>query len=453
MPFVFYDLETTGIDTRYDQILNFAAVRTTSELVVEERREFRCRVDRHIVPHPEALVVTRRTLAEVTDAELPSHYEMMQEVAQLIEAWSPATMIGFNSIRFDEPMLHHALYRTLHNPYLTSWNGNVRADALTLSRSVAFFSPGVLTVPLDERGTRRFTLEMLAAANGLGTGQAHSAMADVEATLALCQLIMERDEECWSRFLQFAAKRNASALIDAGGAFGAVRFRGNEPQPVAAVGLHAPGSDANQRLCLDLAADLDHLSRLSDRDLAQLLAGSNSPAFKLRINACPSLCEIWDVPLDARPGIDDEACDTRAERARTDPRLGPRIVAAVEAASKPRPPAEHVEEQLYDKLPMREDEDLQRRFHASGWPERLEIFKRFADPRSRQLGRRLVYLEAPDLFDRHTRERLDAGVADRLAAPARSRPWTTVADAIAATAALGDRCPAALAAEFKKLAW
>lgn len=452
MPFVFYDLETTGIDTRHDQILNFAAIRTNSELVVQERREFCCRVDHHLVPHPEALIVTRRTLAEVTEPKLPSHYNMMREVAQLIEAWSPATMIGFNSIRFDEPMLHHSLYRTLHNPYLTSWNGNVRADALTLCRSVAFFSPGVLTVPMDAQGSRRFALEQLAAANGVATGHVHSAIADAEATLALCRLIMERDGDCWSRFLQFAAKKSASALIDAGCAFGAVRFRGNEPHPVAAVGLCSPVGDANQRVCLDLSADFDHLSNLADPDLAVLLTAHGSPIFKLRVNACPSLCEIWDVPSDARPGLDDDTCDAKAERARLDPRLGARIAAVIEESSKPRVPAEHVEEQLYDKLPMREDDDLQRRFHAADWRERLEISKRFADPRSRQLGRRLVHLEARDVLDQATCARLDASVVERLTAPAASRPWTTVADAIAAVYALGDRCPAALANEFLALA-
>jgi exodeoxyribonuclease-1 len=305
---------------------------------------------------------------------------------------------------------------------------------------------------VDADGTRRFTLELLAPANGIATGQAHSATADVEATLALCRLIMERDGDCWSRFLQFAAKKSAAALIDAGGAFGAVRFRGNEPHPVAAVGLCSPAGDANLRVCLDLSADLDHLSGLSDPDLTLLLATRDSPVFRLRVNACPSLCEIWDVPPDARPGIDDETCDARAERARADPRLAARIAAVIEASREQRAPAEHVEEQLYDRLPMREDDDLQRRFHAADWSVRAEIARHFADPRSRQLGRRLVHLEAPDALDQATRARLDAGIAGRRAAPAGSRPWTTVADAIAAVDALGEGCPSTLAAEFKALA-
>jgi len=42
---------------------------------------------------------------------------------------SPWIFVGYNSIRFDEEMLRHALFRTLHPAYLTRSHGNCRADA------------------------------------------------------------------------------------------------------------------------------------------------------------------------------------------------------------------------------------------------------------------------------------------------------------------------------------
>lgn len=452
MAFVFYDVETTGTDTRFDQILNFAAIRTDADLSEIERVELRCRADAHVVPHPEALTVTNRSLADVTDPGLPSHYQMMREVARLIETWSPCTLIGFNSIRFDEEMLRHGLFRTLHDPYLTSRNGNARADALTLCRSMTFFSPGALVVPVDSEGRRRFTLERLSRANGCGATAAHSAAADAEATLALCRLAMSLDGECWSRFLRFASRRAAAALVDDGQPFGVVRFRGNEPAPAAAVALGGSAADANQRFCLDLSADLDLLAACPDAELPAALRGGDAPIFKLRVNACQSICEIWDLPAEARPGLTDEECEARAGRALADPRIGARLVAALQGLQVPRAPSVHVEEQLYDALPAREDDDLLRRFHRAPWSERPGIVARLADPRTRRLGRRLIHSEAPAALPAGLRARLDDEVARRLAGPAGSHPFRTVADAIAAATTMGDKCPPALRTSLAKLA-
>ncbi len=70
MGFVFYDTETTGISTSFDQILQFAAIYVDAELNELDRIDIRCRLHPHVVPHPGALRVTGMTIAEVTDGGL-----------------------------------------------------------------------------------------------------------------------------------------------------------------------------------------------------------------------------------------------------------------------------------------------------------------------------------------------------------------------------------------------
>ena len=72
--YVFYDTETTGIETAFDPILQFAAIRTDDDLKELERFNIRCRSLRHIIPSPIALQVTHVTPALLTDSALPSHY-------------------------------------------------------------------------------------------------------------------------------------------------------------------------------------------------------------------------------------------------------------------------------------------------------------------------------------------------------------------------------------------
>jgi exodeoxyribonuclease-1 len=130
MPYVFYDTETTGTETAFDQILQFAAIKTDDDLNELDRFNTRCRLLPHVVPSPEALRVTHVTPARLTDPALPSHYEMMQHIRENLLQWSPATFVGFNSLQFDENLLRQALFQTLHPAYLTNTNGNARSNAL-----------------------------------------------------------------------------------------------------------------------------------------------------------------------------------------------------------------------------------------------------------------------------------------------------------------------------------
>src|SRR5690349_1514286 len=130
MSLVFYDTETTGKETWYDQILQFAAILTDSEFRELDRFEIRCRILHHVVPAPGAMKVTGLKAGMLTDPGLPSHYEMVRQIRAKLLEWSPTTFVGFNSIEFDEDLLRQAFYKTLHDPYLTNKNDNARTDIM-----------------------------------------------------------------------------------------------------------------------------------------------------------------------------------------------------------------------------------------------------------------------------------------------------------------------------------
>jgi hypothetical protein len=61
----------------------------------------------------------------------------MRQIADKLNAWSPAIFIGNNTLAFDEPLLRQAFYQTLQPVYLTNTNGNKRGDVLRLSDRLA----------------------------------------------------------------------------------------------------------------------------------------------------------------------------------------------------------------------------------------------------------------------------------------------------------------------------
>jgi exodeoxyribonuclease-1 len=192
MSFVFYDTETTGLETAFDQILQFAAIRTDADLRETDRFQLRCRLQDHVVPSPGAMRVTGVSMAELIDPALSSHYEMVQQVNEKLRSWSPALFVGYNSMKFDEHLLRQAFYKTLHPVYLTNTNGNSRADAMHMVQAASCFRPDAVVIPVGEKGKSVFKLDQVAPANGFDHADAHDALADVEATIFLCRLIAER---------------------------------------------------------------------------------------------------------------------------------------------------------------------------------------------------------------------------------------------------------------------
>ena len=213
MGLIFYDTETTGTETFFDQILQFAAIKTDENLREVDRFEIRSRLQPHIVPAPRAVLVTGVKVSQLTDTSLPSHYEMVRSLQETLASWSPALFIGWNSIQFDEDLIRQALYKTLHNPYLTNRDGNSRTDAMRMAQACSVFACGALTIPTDKLGKKIFRLEDVALGNGFRNGHAHDAMADVEATLFLCRVILEKAPDVWSSFMRFSSKAAVASFI------------------------------------------------------------------------------------------------------------------------------------------------------------------------------------------------------------------------------------------------
>jgi exodeoxyribonuclease I len=116
--FVFYDTETTGTDTVFDQILQFAAILTDDHMRELDRFEIRCRLLPHVVPAAGALIATGVSPLLLTDSALPTHYEARQ-IARKLADWSPSIFLGYNSMSFDEELLRQTFYQTLQPIYVT----------------------------------------------------------------------------------------------------------------------------------------------------------------------------------------------------------------------------------------------------------------------------------------------------------------------------------------------
>lgn len=431
MTFVFYDTETTGTNTSFDQILQFAAIRTDGDLNEQDRFNIRCRLRPHVVPCAGALCVTGMTIPEITAPELPSHYEMVSAIRDRLSSWGPATFVGWNSIRFDEQMLRQALYQSLYPPYLTNTNGNARCDVLKLAQCIEAFAPEILKIPMDENGLPTFKLDKLAPANGFPHLRAHDALADVEATIFISQLIRQRAPDAWTKLLQCASKKSVLATL-ADNAIVTLKesyFSRLYQFPLTLVGEEQGGTGAI--IAYDLQVEPRQLLQLDDGLLSARLSRRPKPLRRIRPNAAPIV-----TAMRAGEAFGDLSYETLVNRSRivrADQRFCERLLKLGER--EPMAPSDHVEEQIYVSFASPRDRALMEQFHSVGWADRHQIVERFEDERFRFLGRRLIFEHSPGSLPQHIRREEKRRLLERLTGyGCESPPWTTLeaADAEAA---------------------
>lgn len=424
MAFIFYDTETTGLAAGFDQILQFAGIVTDDDLNPIEEINLRCRLQAHVIPSPGALVITGVRPSDITGANL-SHYEMIREIRALIERYTPAVMIGYNSISYDEAMLRQAFYQTLNPTYLTNTGGNTRMDVLKLAHAASQYAPGVLEVPLNDKGRPSFKLEFLAKANGLMHDNAHEAMSDTQATLDLARLVRDRAPAVWEAMTRTRSKRDALSVLDNTDVFCSSDMMFGTPS-ILATKIAANPDNPSEVAVFDLSHDPVHYLDADAVGASSLLRTSPRPIRIVKANQSPIV-----VPQDlshegvAGHGQSMEELQAKVRAIREYPTFATNVANAVANRYPEREAPEYVEQRIYEGFPSYSDNALMEQFHAAPWIKRLAIASSFQDERLRELGQRLIYLEQPDVLRPETRQSYDTWRHQRLRTEGEV-PWVTI---------------------------
>ena len=431
MTYVFYDTETTGTETAFDQILQFAAIRTDDDLRELDRLNIRCRLLPHIVPSPGALSATRVRPETLTDPDLPSHYEAIRQVRARLLEWSPSTFIGFNSLKFDETLLRQALFQTLHPAYLTNTNGNARSDVMRIAHAVSIYAPNNIIVPTDDQGRQTFRLERLAPANGYNHDEAHEAMNDVEATIYIARLVRSRAQDIWQAMDRASTKKSVKGYVEAQSMFSLTeRYFGRTYSWLVTPCGHNP--DYNDQLAVfDLYYNPDDYLSLSTEDLVGVLNASPKVIRSLRANSQPIMMPADTAPTNVKAlSVPAHELRRRVAVIQNDQDFRARVGQAQALRFADEEPSPYIEQRLYDGFPEEADEALMARFHDVDWPERVVLAKRIGDPRVNEFAHRLIYFERPDLLPAAKKAELDVWRAKRVLSDDEGVPWMTIRKAL-----------------------
>ncbi len=212
--FYWYDYETFGINPKTDRIAQFAGIRTDENLNILDEKMFYCKPTNDCLPSPEACGVTGISPQLCAEKGLIEH----QFIAKINREFStPKTCtVGYNSIRFDDEFTRHTLYRNFIDPYAWHWkNGNTRWDILDVVRlCYALKKDASLKWVHDENNKPVFKLDQLAPANGIEHSDAHDALADVRATIAIAKIIKDTQPKLFDYAFSLREKKTVEGKIN-----------------------------------------------------------------------------------------------------------------------------------------------------------------------------------------------------------------------------------------------
>jgi exodeoxyribonuclease-1 len=359
--FLFHDYETFGTSPSLDRPAQFAAIRTDADFnIIGEPEVFYCKPADDYLPQPEAVLITGIT-PQHARANGVNEADFARRIHDLFTV--PKTcVLGYNNVRFDDEVTRNIFYRNFYDPYAWSWqNNNSRWDLLDVMRACYALRPDGINWPENDDGLPSFRLEHLTKANGIEHSNAHDAMADVYATIAMAQLVKTHQPRLFDYLLSHRNKHKLAALIDVpqmtplvhvSGMFGA--WRGNTSW-VAPLAWHP--ENRNAVIMVDLAGDMSPLLELDADALRERLytakaeLGDNAavPVKLVHLNKCPILAQAKTLrPEDAeRLGIDRKQCLDNLNVLRNNPQVREKVL-AIFAEAEPFVPSENVDTQLYN---------------------------------------------------------------------------------------------------------
>ena len=358
--FLFHDYETFGKTPSLDRPAQFAAIRTDAEFnIIGEPEVFFCKPADDYLPQPEAVMITGITPQHAL-AQGMNEADFAKRIHGLFSV--PKTcVVGYNNVRFDDEVTRNILYRNFYDPYAWSWqHDNSRWDLLDVMRACYALRPDGIVWPENDDGLPSFRLEHLTKANGIEHANAHDAMADVYATIAMAQLVRTRQPKLFDYLYSFRHKQKLITLIDVpqmkplvhvSGMFGALRGNTSWVAPLA---WHP--ENRNAVIMVDLAGDVSPLLELDADALRERLYTPKAqltdaavPVKLVHLNKCPVLAQANTLrPEDAeRLGIDRQHCLNNLKLLRDNPQVREKVV-AIYAEAEPFVPSDNVDAQLYN---------------------------------------------------------------------------------------------------------
>lgn len=429
MNYIFYDFETTGRDSNWDQIIQVGAILTNSSFQEIDRFDARCRLQPDIIPYPKAILVNQSSVKDLTQTNL-SHFALIELMLNKFKSWGTAIFIGYNSIPFDEEFLRKTLFKYIFNPYFTINNGNKRSDLLNIIRANHVYFPNTIKIPNNEKGKLSFKLDQIAPFNGIKDFNAHDALGDTIATIKLAEIINSKNPDLWEATLLTSNKENANAVIERNKLFCTTEtFFGKIMPFVLSFICYHP--IYNWAQCFDLKHEPEDYINLSENSLEHFMSKSPKIIRSIRTNKSPIIMDSSFIPkINEYKHITHEELLRRANIINTDVgfKLLVEKILRRQAEDKEETLSQediNFEETIYNSFSNQSEKIIMEEFHITNWENKLAVASKFKEERNYYFAEKLIYEENPSLLPKEIITKINRRIAKKIFST-NDEKWNTI---------------------------
>lgn len=297
----FYDLETSGINPRSARIMQFAGQRTTIALEpIGEPDNILVKLTPDVLPDPDAVLITgitpQQTLADgISQAEFLQYFH--ENIVQ-----PNTTFMGYNTVRFDDEFMRFANYQCFYDPYEMHYkDGCSRWDLLDVVRMTRALRPDGIQWPFAPDGKPSNRLELLTSVNKLDHYNAHDALSDVYATIAVAKLIKTKQPKLFDYLYKLRNKRDVEKLVvsQAPFVYTSGRYSAEHEKTTIVVMVAPHPTQKGSAFVYDLRFDPSPFKDMQPAELAELMSKYGHtegdlrlPVKQIQFNKCPAVAPM-----------------------------------------------------------------------------------------------------------------------------------------------------------------
>lgn len=213
--FHFYDTETSGTSSAYDQIYQYASIKTDDSLRIDPSsiKELLCKPRVDVIPHPMAFL-THTLDINMLKLKGMNEFDFARAIHNDLMGSGNTCITGYNTSSFDNEMLRNLFYRNMKGLYEHEYaGGNCLFDIYKLVQMTYALRPEIIKWPKNEDGNDSLKLDLLALENEIMHENAHDAISDVIATIELARMIKDKNPKLFDWCLKLSVKDNISQLV------------------------------------------------------------------------------------------------------------------------------------------------------------------------------------------------------------------------------------------------
>ena len=431
--YIFFDTETNSGRGLAD-ILSINALFCSPDFKIIEEFNCEARLRKSRIYEVDSFLVNGFDPFNV-DKHPNSNFELTKKTNDKFISWinkGPVLFCAHNGYSFDYMLTSQHLYSNLFTwPWIFSTGNAKQIDSLPISQNFDFYSPNMLATELNAKNNKMFKLGSLAKMNGFEITELHTARGDTMGMKLLMELLHNKNPELFKKSISFTNKQDVlSKIKDVDYFCHPETFFGKTRQFTTSYLCEHPVYKG-YHLCFDLKHDPSPYLIMSTQELASAMKKQPKFIRTVRHNKHPVIMNpSYGEKFDEYKMIGTAKLQTRAELIKTNKEFAEKIVSIkrseVEEKEQTKSQEDlYNEESIYAKFTTTEDNKIMPEFHIVDWDKKLSVISKFKDERLQYFGKKLLYMEKPEMLTKSVYNTIHKDTAKKLLST-NNEKWNTI---------------------------